>query len=140
MLARVKTVILEDGTSVPFSRFTVDELDAFADQYKAEVRAGAVKAAQEEKLSQQSIFNLKLELDSRVVDIGQLMACARSPKWMNRFLKKSLELSKVPADKVDTVISILTLNDKVEICEALIADIPEIEKHEPAPKGESPLA
>ena len=58
-------------------------------------------------------------------------------KWIKVFLKKSLTLAGVPTDKQDAILAEISLNDKVDISEKLLLDLPELEKHEPAPAGEA---
>jgi hypothetical protein len=140
MLSYVKSVVLESGKVVEFRRFSSDDIDNLSDLYKAELKAVSVKTGAEDKLNKAEMLQLKLSLDAQVVDYTQLYNAARSTKWSNIFLKRSLTLAGVAESEQDAIIGQMTMLDRVDCAEKLILDIAELEKHEPKKEEQPPLA
>lgn len=126
-----------DGETIKFNRFTVADLDALSDRFRADYSAQALKVAKEEKLLPDDLFQLKVNCATMIVDIAQLYKAARSPKWINIFLKQSLATSGISEVKQDEILSKIPHNEKVTLAEMLIYDVPEVIEEK---KGEAPLS
>ena len=126
-----KTIVLDSGEKVVFSRLILSDLFSLTDELQAERKAKVKKMAAEEGFDRYETFNLLMEVDRVVPTVQEILQGCASASGSHRVLTASLK--KQGAENIPDILSSLPIPECIEVARMLVLDIQEAKEKEESP-------